>query len=126
MNNNLKPFNTLTEEEQRKIASNGGKASGEARRKKKAMKELVNEMLALTLKAGEAEEITSLADINGKNFNGKNLTVEQAMIAAQMAKALKGDSTAFQVLRDTSGNKPSDRVDLTGAMPVVIKDDVTE
>ena len=35
---NLKPFNTLTEREQRELASKGGKASVEARRKKKGLK----------------------------------------------------------------------------------------
>ena len=36
---NLNPFGTLTENEQREISSKGGKASGEARRKKKLLRE---------------------------------------------------------------------------------------
>ena len=36
---NLKPFNTLTEKEVKKMASNGGKKSAEVRKKKKDLKE---------------------------------------------------------------------------------------
>ena len=46
---NLKPFNTLTEEKQREIASKGGKASVEARRKKKVFKEAIEKQLGHNL-----------------------------------------------------------------------------
>lgn len=126
---NLKPFgkdSPLTEEEQRAIQRAGGIASGKSRAEKKAMRELLLDILDMPLKKGEIDEITSLEDIQGKNLNGKNITVEQALLFAQVQKAMKGDTTAFAVLRDTSGQKPSDKLDIEGGLPIVIKDDVTE
>ncbi len=41
----LIPFNKLTEEKQKELAKKGGKASGEARRKKKAMRETLEMLL---------------------------------------------------------------------------------
>ncbi len=35
-----------------------------------------------------------------------------AMICAQLARALEGDSKAFEVNRDTAGEKPTDRIEL--------------
>lgn len=126
---NLTPFgenNPRTVEEQREIQRAGGIASGKARAEKKAMRELLNEILLLPLKKGELDEITSLDDITGKGLNGKNVTVEQALLLAQVQRALKGDTAAFAMIRDTSGQKPSDKLDISGGVPVFIKDDVTE
>lgn len=83
---NLKPFNTLTEEEQRELARKGGIASGEARRRKKTLKE---ELIAL-LETNDNNEKISVAILN---------------------KALNGDIQAFTTIRDTIGEKPVDKVE---------------
>lgn len=62
---NLVPFDKLTEKEQRAIASKGGKASVEARREKKALKE----ELMLLLQQDNRQERISLALIE-KAANG--------------------------------------------------------
>jgi uncharacterized protein YfaQ (DUF2300 family) len=46
MNKNLKPQNTRTKAEQRKIAIMGGKASGKARREKKLLSQIYADVLA--------------------------------------------------------------------------------
>lgn len=115
---NLIPFTELTEKEQRELARKGGKASGKARREKKSMRESLEVILGMALKPGKAQDVEQI-----KNFaevKGKNITVEQAMLIAQVQKALKGDTQALAFLRDTSGQKPDDNVNLTGAVPVVI------
>lgn len=115
---NLIPFTKLTEKEQRELARKGGKASGKARREKKNMRESLEVILGMALKPGKAQGVEQI-----KNFaevKGKNITVEQAMLIAQVQKALKGDTQALAFLRDTSGQKPDDNVNLTGAVPVVI------
>ena len=43
-----------------------------------------------------------------KQFQG---TVLERIVAAQVERALKGDTRAFEVLRDTSGEKPTDKVE---------------
>lgn len=83
---NLIPMSERTKEEQREIAIMGGKASGESRRARKTLKE---ELLALL----------------EQNDNQKNMTV------SLLLKALDGDIKAFEVVRDTIGEKPTDKVE---------------
>lgn len=114
----LIPFNELTEEEHKAIARKGGKASVKARRAKKNMRENLEILLGMPLKGGRVADIEQI--MNFAELKGKNITVEQAMLIAQVQKALKGDTQALAFLRDTSGQKPDDNVNLTGAVPVVI------
>lgn len=83
---NLIPFNEMTETEQRKIASKGGIASAEARKARKTLKE---ELLCL-LEKGDTQEKISLA---------------------LLQKAMKGDTKAFEVIRDSIGEKPTEKVE---------------
>lgn len=91
---NLNPFGTLTESEQREISSNGGKASVEARRKKKLLRECLEELLE--------------KDITDKS--GNTMTGAEAMAVKVFKQALKGDLKAFEIVRDTAGQKPVDKV----------------
>ena len=82
---NLIPQNRRTKREQREIASKGGKKSGEARRDRKKLKEA----LLLLLAKGETQDNICLALIE---------------------KAQSGDTKAFEVIRDTIGEKPVDKL----------------
>ena len=84
---NLIPFNKLTEEEQREIARKGGIASGESRRKRKTLK----------------DELIMLLETDNNN-NKISLAV--------LKKALDGDIQAFTTIRDTIGEKPKDEMNL--------------
>ena len=88
---NLKP---LTTKKAREIGSKGGKASVEARRKKRDLRNAI--------------EILLETDIKGKN--GEIKSGAEAIAIAQFQKALKGDTRAFEVLRDTAGQKPVEKV----------------
>ena len=92
---NLVSLADRTTEEQRAIASAGGKASGEARRKRKTLKE----ELLLILSEGETQQSVTLALIE---------------------KAMSGDTKAFEVIRDTIGEKPIDKVMIADVDPSVI------
>lgn len=91
---NLNPFGTLTESEQRKISSKGGKASGEARRNKKLLRECLEILLE--------KEMT--------DKSGKTMTGAEALTTKLFAEAMKGNVKAFEVLRDTAGQKPVEKV----------------
>ena len=102
---NLIPFNKRTESERRKIAKQGGKKSGEVRREKKTMRETIEMLLSLPInedKCADIEEAKSIIEMSGKN-----ITVVEGIILAQIKKALKGDTTALVFLRDTVGEKPT-------------------
>jgi hypothetical protein len=81
---------TFTPEE----LSKGGKASAEARRKKRDLR--------------QALEILLETDIKGKN--GEVKSGAEAIAIAQFQKALKGDTRAFEVIRDTAGQQVVQKV----------------
>lgn len=80
----------LTVDEQKK----GGKVSGEVRRRKRDIR--------LALEA--------LLEKNYKGKNGEELSGAEAIALKQMEKALKGDTRAFEVVRDSAGQKPVEKV----------------
>ena len=99
---NLKPCEyKFTQEEAKK----GGIASGESRRRKKLLRECLDELLA--------KEYTS---------EGKTLTGSEALAVTLMKKAMKGDVKAFEVLRDTAGEKPVEKVMVAEVEQSVIDD----
>lgn len=100
---NLKP---LTTKKAREIGSKGGKASAEARRKKRDLRQAI--------------EILLETDIEGDD--GQVQSGAEALAIAQFKKALKGDTRAFEVLRDTCGQKPIEKVQVAEVDQDVIND----
>lgn len=106
----LIPVTERSKEEAKALSRKGGINSGKARRAKKTMKDTLQMMLELTLKDGaltSAEDIKSLADLKDAN-----LTVEQAVLFAQLKKAMKGDTSSAVFIRDTSGNKLAEEMSI--------------
>ena len=90
----LIPVTKRTPSEQRAISSKGGKASAKAKKERKALRE----ELLLLLAEGDTQKKVSLALIK---------------------RALIGDTKAFEVIRDTIGEKPVEQVQ--NLNPPVIK-----
>lgn len=107
---NLLPFNELTEKEQRKICSKGGKKSGEVRRTKKTMKEMLNYLLE--------KEI--------ENKKGEKATTLEAISVSMIKQALSGNVKAFEIIRDTIGEKTPDTVVNINQAVQVNKNDIEE
>ena len=95
-------------EEAAESGRKGGIASGVARRQAKDLRNLALAILEMPIKEGDIDEITSLASVKGKN-----MTTSQAMILSQVRRAIEGDSKAFEVIRDTAGQKPADKVEIS-------------
>ena len=106
----LKPVQSTEEAKER--GRKGGIASGKARREKRLMRDTLDILLAMPLKNGK------FADVDGiKNFaalKGKNINVQEAIMIAQVQKAMKGDTKAAEYVRDTIGQKPVDNVVMGG------------
>ena len=84
---NLVPFTSdQNREEASKNGKKGGIASGEARRRKKTLK----------------EELITLLETNDNN---------NKISVALLNRALTGDIQAFTTIRDTIGEKPSDKIE---------------
>lgn len=100
---NLRPSEyKLSQEEAKK----GGIKSGETRRRKRDLRLMCQMVLEM--------------DIKGKD--GTTKSGAEAITLAQMQKALKGDAKAFEVLRDTAGQKPVEKI----AMAEVSQDIINE
>ena len=98
---NLRPSEyKLSQEEAKK----GGIASGEARRRKKDIR--------LALEA--------LLEKDYKGSNGNMMSGAEAIALKQFEKALKGDTRAFEMVRDSAGQKPVDKI----ALAEVTQDDI--
>ena len=107
-NRNIAFGNKLTKEDCITNGRKGGIKSGKVRREKKKMRDLANTILSMPIEIGK---LKSVEDI--KNFfetDNQNITVQEAMIIAQIKKALSGDTKAFEIIRDTSGQKPTDKI----------------
>lgn len=98
---NVDNLKVLTSKEARENGSKGGKASVEARKKRKKLKE----ELLLLLKADDTQNKMSLALIK---------------------KALDGDIKAFEVIRDTIGEKPTDKMEINQDKPFKVKIEVVK
>lgn len=110
----LIPQSERTKEEQKRIARQGGIASGKSRREKKAMKDTLATLLAMPLKDGMSQDIDQIQSI--ASLNGKNITVQEAIMLAQIKKAVKGDTRAAEFVRDSSGNKLKEGVEISGGL----------
>lgn len=84
----------LSPEEAREYGRRGGVKSGEVRRERKALRECLEVLLSEKIK-GE---------------DGKRTTRAEAISAALISRASEGDVKAFEVIRDTVGEKPVERV----------------
>lgn len=110
-------FSHMTPEQRAECGRLGGLKSVEVRRKKKAMKEQLELLLSMPL---DNKAVCDLEKVKGfKNLKGKNVTVQDAILIAQVQKALKGDKGAAEYVRDTAGQKPVEKQDVTMNVPVV-------
>lgn len=97
----------------------GGIASAKAKREKKALKETLEELLAMPLKNGKQanlEHIKSIAAVKGKN-----VSMQEAIMIAMLNKAARGDVRAAEYVRDTIGQKPDSKMNIDMTLPVLFE-----
>ena len=92
---NLQPLNTKSKEERKEIAKKGAEATNKIRAERKTLAELMK--IELQLPDEETGEIN-------------NIAITKAMVN----KAKKGDVSAYQTIRDTIGEKPTDKQEVIG------------
>ena len=100
---NLIPNSERTPEELRRITSAGGRASGEARRRKKSLREAAE--LYLSLPVSDKRAWNKLAKDGVEQEDVDN---QMAIIAGLTIKAVKGDAKAAKLLFDLVGDQGGD------------------
>lgn len=119
-------FARMTPEQRSEYGKIGAQKSMETKRKRKEMRETLDILLKMPMKKGKqysAEDIKSFADLKGKN-----ITIDQALMIALVQKGLKGDLNAIAMVRDTVGEKPTDKMEIKDTTPIIIsgEDDLSE
>lgn len=100
-------FDELPKEVVSEYGKKGCVKSAEVRRNKRKMRESLEVLLKMPLK-GRGNEI-DIEDIKAfAQLKGKNVTVLDAILIAQIQKALKGDTKAIEFIRDASGQNMED------------------
>lgn len=94
---NLIPQNRRAKSVQKEIARKGGQASGEKRRERKALK----------------DDQLYLLDQDIVDKQGQEHATQRAIAAALIQQALRGNVRAFEIIRDTIGEKPTKTVNVT-------------
>lgn len=94
-------------EEAKRNGSKGGKASGAARRRKKAMKDSAKALLSMnvcSMNGGSIDKIKAL--LRSFGYDDDKATVQDAILISWLLSAMKGDVQAGKLLRDTAGESP--------------------
>lgn len=100
---NKQSLKVYTSEEARFYGALGGKASADARRRKKSLKELTQALLEMK----PHEQITAKAKILFPEIEPEDLTNGMALAMSMLNKAVvDGDVKAAQFVRDTAGEMP--------------------
>lgn len=94
-NENLIPFHKRTEKEQREIRSEGGKASGKARRRKADFRKTLNMLLTAEIENEEYKPVLESL--------GVECTLESALLMAQVKQAIEGNTKAAYFVAQYAG-----------------------
>lgn len=103
-NENLIPFSERTENEQRKICSMGGKASGKKRRELKTIKEYLEKGLKIKV----------------TDKKGNQVTAKEAGVLKLIQRYMQGDYRAFDTVAELLGENPATKVEITNLTPQIV------
>ena len=103
---NLRP---PTAEEARERGRKGGKASGKKRQQNKTFKEIISKFLD-----GQVSDERLKQQMIDFGFADKEVSNKSCAVFALWKEAIKGNTKAFELLRDTIGEKPQDKLNISG------------
>ena len=112
---NLIPQAQRSPKEARENGRKGGKASGEARRAKRTLRELVEIFGNLAVSADAKQKMEEIG------IPEELWTRKMQPVVALYNKANKGDVGAFNAIRDIIGEKPVDKTQLSGGFDTNIQ-----
>lgn len=108
--NNLIPYKKGDIKGKSEAGKLGGKASGESKRRMKTFREELKELLEVEMENGKGEKVTVQKNIN----------------SALILKAVKGDVKAYEVIRDTLGQKPVEEKSVVVSAPLESRIEIVE
>ena len=114
---NLKPaenLRTMDPEKRKEIQQKGAAVSNERQAKRRSIRDVCETLLALELPNKAAitdDEAREMAEKMAQ-ATGKPVTVYDAIVCAQTAAAMQGNTKAAEYIRDSAGDKPGENVRL--------------
>ena len=103
---NLIPLDKRTKSEQREIQSEGGRASGVARRRKKSLKDAADLYLSMEPTDTGVWNAVSMAGIDIEDIDN-----QMALVVSQTQKAIAGDTKAAKLIVDILGKETDQELD---------------
>lgn len=109
-----KPFNEWDKDKLHEVAVMGGKAVQELHGERRTAREALSNVLTLKV----TPEILAQADIDESiaqrlKRDNPDATIYDLIQAVAVGKALEGSARHIEYIRDTNGDKPIDRVEVT-------------
>lgn len=114
---NLVSIGDRTTEEQRRITSAGGRASGVARRRKRSLREAAD--LYLSMPVANRRKWNAIAK---EGVDPEDIDNQMAMIIGLTHAAMGGDAKAAKIIVDLIGEAPTDSGKDTNNLLEAIKD----
>lgn len=105
-----------TSEELREMTRKGGLKSGEARRRKKTMREALEMLMYKTELPEQTKQMLKAEGVNEDDFNHQ-MVITRSLIA----KAEAGDVQAYNAICAMIGEKPAEKTEISGGMANEIK-----
>ena len=100
---NLKPIRTKSEARER--GRKGGKASAKKRQQNKTFKEIINKFLD-----GQVSDERLKQQMIEFGFADKEVSNKSCAVFALWKETIKGNTKAFELMRDTIGEKPIEQI----------------
>lgn len=113
---NPHPTPRITKENAREMQLKGVEAKKEKAKQRKAFRETLDILLTKSIKKGKlisAEGVQSIAEAEKLN-----ISAQEAMAISMIQRAMMGDVNAFSTIRDTVGEKPSDKVEIDQSLTI--------
>lgn len=109
---NLYTTRDMTEDERRDFARKGQAAQAEQRRRKRALRDVLDAILSKPADLADITEGRDLAEMVRQTAEDAAVPLDQydAIAIAQVVKARGGDTAAAAWVRDSAGDKPGETV----------------
>ena len=109
---NLRTTRDMSPEERRAFARKGQAALMEQRRRKRALRDVLDAILSKPVELADITEGRELAEMVRQTADDTAVPLDQydAIAIAQVVKARSGDTAAAAWVRDSAGDKPGEAV----------------
>lgn len=118
---NPRPSKTFADMPREQRVACGRKGGSRTKAEYKTSKSLASVFEVLLNLSLDKRKVYDVAEVRSfGELKGKNISVKEAIGVVTTQKALRGDMKAIEFIRDTVGEKPTDKLDITDLTPTVL------